>query len=117
MKSFAEAVGASKDKIILLVVDRAGWHMSEKVELPEGIFLEPLPPYSPELQPAERLWSLAAEPLVNKSFSTLDVEELLLQRCRILCQMQPQIQALTNYHWWPQPNTLTTGANPFLSRW
>ncbi|WP_250126319.1 IS630 family transposase [Chroococcidiopsis sp. CCMEE 29] len=110
LKSFAEAVGASKDKIILLVVDRAGWHMSEKVELPEGIFLEPLPPYSPELQPAERLWSLADEPLVNKSFSTLDeLEEVLSERCRILCQMQPQIQALTNYHWWPEPNTLKTG--------
>lgn len=52
LKSFAEAVGAGKDKIVLLVLDRAGWHMSEQVVLPEGIILEPLPPYSPELQPA-----------------------------------------------------------------
>jgi transposase len=110
LQSFAEAVGASKEKIILLVVDRAGWHMSKKVELPEGIYLEPLPPYSPELQPAERLWTLADEPLVNKSLSSLDeLEEVLCERCQILSGMQTQIKALTNYHWWPDPETLKTG--------
>ncbi len=54
LESFAKAVGAGNNKIILLVIDQAGWHMSEKVVVPEGIYLEPLPPYSPELQPAER---------------------------------------------------------------
>ncbi|WP_219907747.1 IS630 family transposase [Aphanothece hegewaldii] len=34
LQSFATAVGAGQDKIILLVLDRAGWHMSEKVKLP-----------------------------------------------------------------------------------
>jgi transposase len=61
LASFALAVGAGDNKIILLVIDRAGWHMSEKVVIPEGIYLEPLPPYSPELQPAERLWQLSDE--------------------------------------------------------
>lgn len=38
----------------------------------------PLPPYSPELQPAERLWPLVNEPLANQAFETLDeVEELV----------------------------------------
>ena len=84
--------------------------MSAKVELPDGLIFEPLPPYSPELQPAERLWALADESLVNKSFKTLDeLEMVLAQRCRILTQMQPQIQALTNYHWWPEPDALKTG--------
>lgn len=110
LKCFAKAVGASKEKIILLVIDRAGWHMSEQVELPAGIYLEPLPPYSPELQPAERLWALADEPLVNKSFSSLDeLEEILCKRCQILSQLPSQIQAVTNYHWWPDPDVLRTG--------
>jgi transposase len=69
LECFALAVGAGKDKIILLVIDRAGWHMSERVVVPEGIYLEPLPAYSPELQPAERLWKLSDEPLVNKKKS------------------------------------------------
>jgi len=37
----------------------------------KGIELEFLPPYSPELQPAERLWCLVDEPLINEHFSTL----------------------------------------------
>ena len=39
-----------KKKRIALVVDRAGWHISEQVQVPEGIHLIFLPAYSPELQ-------------------------------------------------------------------
>ncbi|WP_169307853.1 transposase [Allomeiothermus silvanus] len=39
-----------------VVLDRAGWHVSRRVEVPEGVALDYLPPYSPELQPAERMW-------------------------------------------------------------
>jgi hypothetical protein len=46
LESFAKAIGTGKNKIVLLVLDRAGWHMSEKVVVPEGIYLEPLPAYS-----------------------------------------------------------------------
>jgi hypothetical protein len=110
LQSFATSVGAGPDKIILLVVDQAGWHMSAKVELPAGIYLEPLPPYAPELQPAERLWALADEPLVNQSFTSLDhLEEVLAQRCCILHDMQAQIAALTNFHWWPHSEAPKTG--------
>ena len=62
LKNFAEQTVAVQSKIILLVMDRAGWHRSERVVLPSGIYVEYLPPYSPELHPAERLWSVADEP-------------------------------------------------------
>jgi transposase len=95
---------AGKPKIILLVMDRAGWHRSERVVLPSGIYVEYLPPYSPELQPAERLWSVADEPLVNKSFDKIqDLEAVLEERCQILSTtMTEPIKNLTNYYWWPQ---------------
>ncbi|WP_445240191.1 transposase [Microcoleus vaginatus] len=48
--------------MILLVMDRAGWHISERLVIPSGICVEYLPAYSPELQPAERLWSVTDEP-------------------------------------------------------
>lgn len=99
-QAFAADVGASRDKIILLVQDRAGWHRSKKVELPEGIIEEFLPPYSPELQPAQRLWSLVDEPLVNEHFETIEqMEEVLAVRCRILQKMREEVKNLTNYHW------------------
>ena len=37
------------------VLDRAGWQVSQRVEVPEGVDLEYRPPCSPELQPAERM--------------------------------------------------------------
>ncbi|WP_397333891.1 transposase [Nostoc sp. FACHB-145] len=36
LEQFAKATGAGENKIILLVVDRAGWHMSGKVMISSG---------------------------------------------------------------------------------
>jgi hypothetical protein len=40
----------------VLVLDQAGWHLSDKLIVPPNITLVPLPPYSPELNPVERVW-------------------------------------------------------------
>lgn len=102
LATFAKQVGAGPHKQILLVIDVAGWHNRKDLVVPDGIHLEVLPPYSPELQPAERLWRLADEPLVNRCFDALsDLEDVLEARCRTLLSMQSEIKALTNYHWWP----------------
>jgi hypothetical protein len=42
--------------IALLIVDRAGWHSSPKLAVPENIVLLKLPPYAPELNAAENIW-------------------------------------------------------------
>jgi hypothetical protein len=48
-----------------------------------------MPSHSPELQPAERLWSLVNEPIANRSFQNLDeLEEVLFQRCQALVKCQ-----------------------------
>lgn len=103
LQDFANHFGVGKDKQIILPLDQAGWHMSKKLEVPEGIHLFPLPPYSPELQPAERLWVLVNEPLVNQAFNSIgEVEEVVFQRCRRLLRQQELIRGLTFYHWFPQ---------------
>ncbi|WP_017653794.1 hypothetical protein [Fortiea contorta] len=38
LAEFAKSIGAGKEKIVVLVIERAGWHMSEKVVIPEGIY-------------------------------------------------------------------------------
>lgn len=99
---FAEKTGAGADKRILLVLDRAGWHTAGKLEVPEGIHLEFLPPRSPELQPAERLWPLANEAVANRLFEDLDgLEEALVKRCVALLEQAALIRSTTLYHWWP----------------
>jgi hypothetical protein len=48
----------------------------------------------PQIQPAERLWPLTNEPIVNEYFDTLDeLDEVLAERCRILADDQDQIRA------------------------
>jgi len=101
LNQFAQAVGAGSDKQILLVLDNAGWHTSATLTVPDGIHLHFLPPYTPELQPAERLWSLADAPLANRHFATLDaLEEAHAQRCAQLQQQPDLIRRYTHYHWW-----------------
>lgn len=101
LQEFAQAVGAGANKRVLLVMDGAGWHRAAKVEIPEGIHIEFLPPYSPELQPAERLWQLSDEPLVNRKFETLEeLEETLAKRCVTLSSMPEVIRQHTLFHWW-----------------
>jgi hypothetical protein len=39
-----------------LVLDGAGWHVSEDLVVPANLTLIRLPPYSPELNPVERIW-------------------------------------------------------------
>ena len=41
----------------VLLVDQAGWHMSDKVAVPPNITLVPLPPKCPELSAMEKVWT------------------------------------------------------------
>jgi transposase len=40
----------------VLILDQAGWHGGNRLVVPENVTLVPLPPYSPELNPVERVW-------------------------------------------------------------
>jgi transposase len=58
---------------ILLVMDQAGWHKSNLLIIPENITIEYLPPYSPELNPVERLWKwLKVETIHNFIYKSMD---------------------------------------------
>jgi len=50
------AAGLPRDVHAVLVLDRAGWHVSKDLVVPANLTLVHLPPYSPELNPVERVW-------------------------------------------------------------
>lgn len=55
-----------------------------------------LPPYSPKLQPAERLWLLVDEVVANWVFATItEMEDALTSRCRILEAQPDRLHAHT----------------------
>jgi transposase len=102
LAGFARKTSAGRERHIILVLDNAGWHGPEGLAVPEGISLVFLPPYSPELQPAEHLWPLVDEPVVNRHFATLaELEAVVAERCRRLDT--ETIKPHTDFHWWPKP--------------
>jgi DDE superfamily endonuclease len=58
LATFAREAAAGVGTTIVLVIDNAGWHGEVGLKVPEGLRLVFLPPYTPELQPAETLWAL-----------------------------------------------------------
>ena len=57
----------------LLVLDGAGWHVSQALRVPPNMTLLKLPPYAPELNPAEMLWrELRQRYLSNRLWPDID---------------------------------------------
>jgi transposase len=103
LAELARLVGAGKKKRVILVLDRAGWHVAKALVIPEGIHLFHLPASTPELQPAERLWPPLREAVANESFADLAALETRLdERCRQLNAQREFIAGCTHYHWWPR---------------
>ena len=71
----------ASDEHAVLVLDNAGWHLAKALQVPANITLLPLPPYSPELNSAERLWLwLRSHQLSNRVYA--DYDELLRETDR-----------------------------------
>lgn len=78
MNVFLRMLGQELDPLdhTVLIMDQAGWHKSRALLLPENISVLLLPPYSPELNPVERLWAyLRSHYLSNRVFD--DYKHLL----------------------------------------
>lgn len=67
------------DNQAIIVMDCAGWHKANDLIIPHNIELMYLPPYSPELNPVERLWQyLKSNTLKNRIYNTLDELENII---------------------------------------
>ena len=64
---------AAPEVHVVLVLDRAGWHGSKALHVPENIKLVPLPPYSPEPNPMELVWLfIKSHYLANRTYEDHD---------------------------------------------
>ena len=72
----------------VLILDRAGWHTTGKLEVPANITLLPLPPRAPELNPVENIWQFMRDNwLSNRIFKSYD------DIVAICCQAWNKLQA------------------------
>jgi transposase len=79
LEHFQEALPG---RACLLVMDQAGWHVSGDLNIPSNIELIFLPPYSPELNPVERLWQwLKRHSLRNRFHLNLESVMEAVQAC------------------------------------
>ena len=57
----------------VLLIDRAGWHLSSRLVVPPNITLVALPPKCPELNPVENVWQFMRDNwLSNRVFPSYD---------------------------------------------
>jgi transposase len=79
----------------VLLLDRAGWHTTGKLNVPENITQILLPSRSPELNPVENVWQyLRANWLSNRVFETYD--DIIDAACDAWRRLIAQPQTITS---------------------
>jgi transposase len=75
----AQVAAELVDYFLVMLVDRAGWHLSHQITIPDNLRRLPQPSGSPELNPAEHLWDDVREhDTANGLFDSLDHLEAVL---------------------------------------
>jgi hypothetical protein len=97
----AEVAQRHSSEFIVMVMDQAGWHLAGELIVPTNMKLIFLPPYSPELNPAEHLWdALREDSFANTVFADLDaVEKALIAGLRALEAHATRTQSMTGFEW------------------
>lgn len=92
---------AHEDEFIVMILDGASSHKSKDLMIPKNVALIKLPPYSPELNPAEQIWNiLRRNYFANRVFDALDAA--IMQAELGLAAMAANKSAtrqLTNWPW------------------
>jgi hypothetical protein len=94
---WADPAGA---KLLVVLVDNAGWHVAMRLGVPPNVLLHPRPPCTPELQPAEPLWPLVREAVADRGFAELEeLEPVLEVRCRWLIDHSEAVRGAVGFQW------------------
>jgi len=56
----------------IIIIDNAGFHSLKNYSIPNNIALIRIPPYSPELNPSEKIWAYIKQRFKNNTFLNLD---------------------------------------------
>jgi len=97
----AEVSARHPDEFIVMVLDGAGWHRAHALKVPENVWFHFLPPYSPQLNPAENLWDdLREKGFHNQVFPSLDaVEDRLVEQLARMERDHDRVQSIAGWAW------------------
>jgi transposase len=102
MTCFLKQVKKSyKKSFIVVVLDGAPWHKGKNLKIPANMALIHLPPYSPELNPAEQIWNkLRRDYFANRVFDTLNAATCQAENGLAAFKAnQAATKQLTNWTW------------------
>lgn len=99
LAEISRAVEPQAHGVVLL--DQAGWHVAEDLEVPDNLTLVRLPPYSPELNAIERLWQVMRNTILSHRLFA-DIQHILNACCEawnILIRQPGRIKSTCGYAW------------------
>jgi len=99
LEEFAKTI--PDDVHVAMLLDQAGWHGAKALRVPEKITLVPLPPYSPELNPAEPVWLYMRNRFLSfRVYSGLDaIEHALGAGWNTLRAERGRLTSITGFPW------------------
>jgi DDE superfamily endonuclease len=100
LAEFARAADPEGRKLLVLLVDNAGWHVAKRLAVPANVALYRLPPCTPELQPVERLWPLLREAVANRELAGMDeLRGRVERRVGWLAEHPEVARGAVGFHW------------------
>jgi hypothetical protein len=100
LEEFARWADPGGTKLLVVLVDNAGWHVAKRLAVPANVALHRLPPCTPELQPSEPLWPLVREAVANEGYDDLGaMEPVLVGRCRWLIDHPEVVRGAVGFRW------------------
>ena len=89
-----------KEEFKIVILDNGAFHHAKSLILPENISLVFLPPYSPELNPAEKVWWMIKRELKMKLFKTMEeLQEAITMAVKKICT-NDRIKQLTAFEYY-----------------
>lgn len=82
----------------IMVLDNGAFHKAKKLRIPENIALVFLPPYSPELNPAEKMWAKYKRQFSNLIFESLEKLEIFMCQL-VLDTTTTEINSICRYNY------------------
>jgi transposase len=101
-----ELSGTDTDELMFILLDNASFHKAKKLKIPDNIALIYIPQYSPELNPAEKIWQRFKRAFTNIPFRTMEeVSNFLTEQTNLL--PEHIVISTCAYEWIPLGNNWT----------
>jgi hypothetical protein len=100
LAAFAAHADPHGRKVLVVLVDRAGWHVARRLVVPSNVVPHYLPPCTPELQPVEPLWPLVREAVANRTIGRLDrLRAIIRDRLGYLARNPAVVRSVVGFRW------------------